>query len=160
MLSRQMMTLWCLLAIAAIPTASAQEGDAAIAEARALIQLERSDIIREEIYFTASEAAAFWPVYEAYVADGQAARDRYAGLVATFVAAYNDAAVTPELASRMVDEHLAFKQEQLAVKQRYVPKFRAVLPPLKAARFYQLDNKIDVEIEAELALYIPLVDPV
>jgi hypothetical protein len=39
-----------------------------------------------------------------------------------------------------------------------VPRFREVLPVLKVARFYQLENKMDAEIDAQLALVIPLVE--
>ena len=35
---------------------------------------------------------------------------------------------------------------------------RKVLPELKGARFYQLENKIDAKGDAELAFFVPLVE--
>ena len=46
----------------------------------------------------------------------------------------------------------------LKVQQQYVRKFRKILPIRKAARFFQLENKIDAEIDAELAMTVPLIE--
>ncbi len=159
MFSRSVLPATLLMLLGLALPASAQQ-DAELDDARAILSAERSDIIREEIYLTEAEASAFWPVYEAYVAELETVRKPYAAMVSEYVRAYEEAAVTPEFAVQLVDRHLAFKGDVLAIKQRFLPKFRAVLPPLKAARFYQLENKIDAEIDAELALFIPLIDPV
>jgi len=37
-----------------------------------------------------------------------------------------------------------------------VPRFQSVLPARKVARFFQIDNKLDKKIQAELAADIPL----
>ena len=42
----------------------------------------------------------------------------------------------------------------------YLDDFRKALPARKAARFYQLENKMDAELQSQLALIIPLIDPV
>jgi hypothetical protein len=36
--------------------------------------------------------------------------------------------------------------------------FRTVLPVQEVARFYQLENKMDAEVDAQLALAIPLLE--
>jgi hypothetical protein len=48
----------------------------------------------------------------------------------------------------------------LKIKQKYLQDFREALPARKAARFYQLENKMDAELKSQLALIIPLIDPV
>jgi hypothetical protein len=40
-----------------------------------------------------------------------------------------------------------------------LPTFKKSLPALKVARFYQLENKIEAEIDAQLALAVPLIEP-
>ena len=42
----------------------------------------------------------------------------------------------------------------------YLGDFRKALPARKAARFYQLENKMQAELESQLALIVPLIDPV
>jgi hypothetical protein len=47
----------------------------------------------------------------------------------------------------------------LGVKLRktYLPKFRQALPEKKAARYYQIENKINAALNYELAANIPLM---
>ena len=49
-------------------------------------------------------------------------------------------------------------EDWLRVQQKFVRKFRKVLPEVKVARFYQLENKMDAEVEAQLAVVVPLVE--
>jgi hypothetical protein len=46
----------------------------------------------------------------------------------------------------------------MEVRKRYVSEFAKILPMLKVARFYQLENKLAADVEAELALLVPLVE--
>jgi hypothetical protein len=43
------------------------------------------------------------------------------------------------------------------VKSRYVPRFKKVMSARKVARFFQVDNKLDAAINADLVEQIPLV---
>lgn len=148
-----------------IGAAMAQQADGSIvddpglAKARAVLQAGREDIIRQEIYLTASEAEAFWPVYRDYVADLQPLRDRRTEAIAAYLLAYDAGTLSAADAEKLVDEHLDWQASVLEIKRRHLENVRRVLPPLKAARFYQLENKLDAEQEAQLAVFVPLIDP-
>ena len=129
------------------------------AEARALIRAGRKDIVREEMQLSQEEQAEFWSAYDSYRADLNPISDRYAALVTTYVEAYRAGAVTEKFANKLIDDYLDIQSEILDVRKKHLRIFRKALPALKAARFYQLENKIDAELEAQLALVIPLIDP-
>jgi hypothetical protein len=57
----------------------------------------------------------------------------------------------------MLDEHLAIERDRAALLQSYRAKFGAVLPLLKVARYYQIENKIRAALNYELAAGIPLM---
>jgi hypothetical protein len=42
------------------------------------------------------------------------------------------------------------------VRQKHVKIFKKLLPPVKVARFFQLENKLDAVVNYELAQSIPL----
>jgi len=147
------------LALAQTTGTSTQE-DQRLANARALLQAERAEIIKDEILFTEAESEVFWPAYEAYLADLVVIRDRHARLIQQYLEAYYDGEVSEKFASGMVDDYLEIRADVLKVQKKHLRKFRRILPARKVARFYQLENKINVETEAQLALVIPLVDPV
>ena len=124
------------------------------------LQIGRRETIRAEIYFTKDEAAAFWPAYDAYVADMQPVRDRRVKMIRRYLQAYNDGSVSEDFAVELVDEDLAIKTEMLKIRKKHLERIRKILPPFKAARFYQLENKLDAEINGQLARDLPLIDPV
>lgn len=134
--------------------------DPALGEARLLLQAGREDIIRDEIRFTESEALAFWPAYDSYHIEIMAVRDRHSKLVVSYLKAYRAGSVSEEYAEQVVDDYLDIKSELLKIQKKHLKSFRKALPARKAARFYQLENKLDAELEVQLAHFVPLIDPV
>ncbi len=137
-------------------TGASNEMDAA----RALLISGREDIVREEMRFSEDEAAAFWPLYNSYQADIRVINDRYASLLTSYLGAYRAGTVSEVMANQIVDDYLEIQEDILKIKQNYLDDFRKALPARKAARFYQLENKMQAELESQLALIVPLIDPV
>ncbi len=129
-------------------------------DARALLQMGRIEIIKEEMRFTEDEAAAFWPVYDEYQSDLTEVRNRYADLLTTYSDAYRAGTVSEEFAEQLIDDYLDIQDDLIKIKRKYLGTFRNALPVRKVTRFYQLENKIDAELKARLALVVPLIDPV
>lgn len=147
------------LALAQGSTAAAN-ASAEMQNARALLNVAREEIINEEMRFSEEEAAVFWPVYERYRSDLQAVRDRFAEVLTSYSDAYRAGTVSEDQANRIVEDYLDMEGDVLRIKKDYLDDFRSVLPARKAARFYQIENKMDIELEYQLSLIVPLVDPV
>jgi hypothetical protein len=130
-----------------------------VAAGRAMVQAGREELLRSELQFTDEEAAAFWPVYESYQVKSAAIMDRYTALLTDYIDRYERYDLNDEYAIDLLDEYFGIKQELLDVQTNYVPKFLAVLPALKVAQFFQLENKIRAEIDSQLAIAIPLIEP-
>jgi len=129
-----------------------------LANARAMLQAGRADIIREDLRMTDSESAEFWPVYDKYHEDIMVVRDRQATMIADFLKTYRHGALTNEYAEDLLKEHLEIESELLKIRKEFVRRFNKVLPAVKVARFYQLENKMDADIDVQLALFIPLAE--
>jgi hypothetical protein len=121
---------------------------------RAAIQLRRQAIVTASMDLEPKEAEAFWPLYREYRWAMMTVNDRLAKLINEFLSQH--ARLTDETATRMLDEYNAIERDRTGVKARYVPRFRAVMPPTKVARFFQVEHKLDAVINAELAQLIPL----
>ncbi len=65
--------------------------------------------------------------------------------------------MTDDQAKPLLAELLATEREQLRLKEAYVKKFSAVLPPKKTTRYFQLENKIQAVIDYDRAKKIPIV---
>jgi hypothetical protein len=139
---------------------SAAHATSEMQQARALLNTGREDIIREEIRLSDDESAAFWPLYKRYQADLQIVRDRYADLLTSYLDAYRAGTVSEEMADLIIDDYLQIQVDILNIKKEYLSDFRKALPARKAARFYQLENKMELGLESQLSMIIPLIDPV
>ncbi|HSG59492.1 MAG TPA: hypothetical protein VLA06_08170 [Woeseiaceae bacterium] len=141
------------------PDASMLE-DQLLADARALLQAGRREIIADELRLTDAEAEDFWPVYDAYHAAVMEVRDRQAEVIGVYLKRYRAGDVSEDYAEDLLEQGLDVKQDLLKVQDRYLKRFKKTLPIRKLVRFYQLENKMDAEIDAQLAILVPLMDPV
>jgi hypothetical protein len=57
----------------------------------------------------------------------------------------------------MLDDYLDIQKKKIALKKKYVKKFKKVLTPKKLVQYYQTENKLDTIIMMELAAEVPLV---
>lgn len=138
---------------------SGASADQSLEQGRAMIREGRLELIRSELHFTEAEASAFWPIYEQYRGEIDAIQDRYAAMVKEYLERYEAADLTNEYADELMATFFSTRRGRLDVQEKYLPRFRAVLPALKVARLFQIEHKISAEIDAQLALVVPLVDP-
>ena len=62
-----------------------------------------------------------------------------------------------EFNKKLMDEYMVIETLGPKLRQTYLPKFRKVLPEVKVARYYQIENKINAALMYELAKNIPLL---
>jgi len=122
---------------------------------RAVIQIKRQAIVTGAMDLKEAEAQAFWPLYRDYRTEMFKVNDRYVTALVTYLDNYDN--LSDQLADKLLNDYLSIEKARLDVKAKYVPRFRKVLPSKKVVRFFQVDNKLDVLINAELASEIPLV---
>jgi hypothetical protein len=53
-------------------------------------------------------------------------------------------------------ETLAIEQAEVALKKKYLDKLNGIIPPIKAARYMQIENKLRAIVRFDLAGNIPL----
>ena len=122
---------------------------------REKIKADKKLVVAEAMALTETESKAFWPVYEAYQADNNKINQRTVKLIQDYAAGYK--AMTDEVAGKLLDEAIAIEKDRAFLFATYRPKFSAVLPATKVARYYQIENKIRAAISYELAEKIPLM---
>ena len=122
---------------------------------REKLRADKKLLVAEQMQLTEAEAAKFWPVYEAFQADLAKIADRALSLVTYYSNNYKS--MTDSAATRMVSDYLAMERDRAALLDSYRSKFSAVLPPIKVARYYQVENKIRAVLNYELAKSIPMM---
>jgi hypothetical protein len=139
------------------PAAGAQTVDqwSAVQQLQADIKADRQAVVTLNLPLTEAEAKAFWPIYREYRTEMERLSDRTVKLIAAYAA--NFTLMNDERATAFFNEWLAIERERSGIRDKYVPRFRGVLPGQKAARYFQIENKLDAIINLQLASEIPLV---
>ncbi len=132
---------------------------AELAAARQLVQAERVAVITEEMRFTDEESAAFWPLYEKYHDEMLVVQNRYAEMIADYVGKYYDARLTDADAKSVLADYFDIKDDLHRIQKSYVSRFEKIMSSRNVMRFYQLENKIQADIDSALAIMIPLAEP-
>jgi hypothetical protein len=143
-----------VLMLFAAPAARAQV-QSEIALTRADIQAERQALVAENLPLTEDQAKVFWPMYRTYREELAKLGDRFVALIEDYAKNYET--MTDPQASTMIKEFLKIQKEEVAIKTAWVPKFEKILPAKAVARFFQIENKLDIIVRAEVAAEIPLV---
>jgi len=112
-------------------------------------------VVATALALTEGEAKVFWPVYNAYQSDMITHYDKLLGLIDRFDKSYDT--MTDQTATQLLNEYLALEANHVALLKAYVPRFQRVLPALKVARLYQVENKMRALVNYDLARQIRLV---
>jgi hypothetical protein len=121
---------------------------------RADIQADRKAIVAANLSLTDAQGAAFWPLYQEYRGEMSKIGDRTIKLVTDYAKSYD--ALTDVQATALMTEHLAIQRDTIKVKDKYRPRFEKVIPPKLVLRFYQVENRLDVILQAGVLSEIPL----
>jgi hypothetical protein len=119
------------------------------------LRRQKQKLIAENLPMTESEAVKFWAVYNRYAEElRQINDDKY-----RLVREYGE-----QLGTISNDQALIYIRRWLEVdsqihdlRLKYVPQVSQVLPGKKAATFFQLDRRISIMIDLQLASQMPLV---
>jgi len=150
-----------VVALAAAPV-FAQTKPAAAAPAdnmqilREKLKADKKVLVAENLSLTEAEAKKFWPVYEAYQKELHKINDQTVMVLVDYAKEFNAKTLTDAKASALLDRSVAVEEAELKLKRALIPKVRAVLPGIKAARYIQIENKIRALVKYEIAAEVPL----
>jgi hypothetical protein len=121
---------------------------------REMINNERQALVTRAMDLTPAEMQRFWPLYRQYRVAASKVGDRIVTLITTYADNYQN--LTDKVADKLLTEFVHIEAERARLKTQYLPKFKKILPPKKVARFYQIENKLDTALLADISEAIPL----
>jgi Spy/CpxP family protein refolding chaperone len=145
-------------ATTACPLAAAQDTAAAIADLQAMQQAARKDkraLVNEKLQLTPAEAKNFWPVYDNLQRElTRLNRERN---VALETLANRDRPPSDAYAKQIVNDLMTTEEQEIKALRKAANASMKALPPRKAARYLQLENKLRAVQDYEIAVAFPLV---
>jgi Spy/CpxP family protein refolding chaperone len=142
------------------PTAEATDqapSDDDISLFRKDVRSLRKQIIAANLDLTDTEAQQFWPIFDRYTAEMRKLFDRKFEVLKEYAANYDT--ITDEQADTYIQGRAAVEESILQLRLKYIPIFRKVLSGKTAALFVQLDWRLGLVIDLQLASQVPLIQP-
>ena len=134
--------------------ASAQSDQDLIEVARSVVTADRKAVVVATMELTEAESKDFWPLYREYRAAMDKINDQLMDLVLAYAKAYPD--IPEPDAKHMLDIYTSLQQKHVTERAAYIKKFENILPVTKALRFAQVETRLDLVIQLNLAARIPL----
>jgi hypothetical protein len=127
--------------------------DSYIESVRADLHADKVAIITKAMNFNDKDGAAFWPIYKKYSYDLSKVDDQRVQLIKEYAQEYNT--LTDAQAKDMADRLFKYQSARLDVKKKYFKEFNKVLPAVTVVKFYQLENRLELLVNLQLASDLP-----
>jgi len=109
----------------------------------------KTQLVTEAMNFTESESKIFWPVYRRYEADLASIKNQRVALSKEY--ALKASTMSDSDAKSMLDKALDLESGRVQLKKDYAQEFqRKGLSPTTTARFFQLEDGLDVMLDLKL----------
>lgn len=151
---RRSTSLLALAALLAAPATAAAQAATDIAITKQQVQTERQQIVAQNLPLTDAQATGFWPLYQEYrLAVGKLADQRIA-LITTPTA--GDTATSKEIQDRLT-KWVSIGGQYAKLQGDWIKKFEPVIGAKGTLRFYQIETRLDLIVQAAIASEIPLM---
>ena len=121
------------------------------------IRSARKKIVADNLPLTETEATRFWPLYDKYIAETIKVNDVRYALIKEYV--QNSQTMTDKQADSFIRRWLALDQDNTQLRLKFIPEFEKVVSYQKTALFFQIDRRIGMMIELQLASQFSLLNP-
>lgn len=130
--------------------------DEQIAMLRSDLRSSRKQVVAANMKLTDAEAEKFWPIYDQYVKELVDINNAKYALIKEYL---QDASMTDEQADSLSKRWVEVDASVVQLRLKYIPIFRRALSAKGTAMFFQLDRRVQMMIDLQLASVIPLVQP-
>ncbi|MFN6090324.1 MAG: hypothetical protein ACK47E_16385 [Cyclobacteriaceae bacterium] len=122
---------------------------------RSAFQLEKKALVADYLQMSNDEAEKFWPIYNQYEAQRIDAFTRRFKLIDTYLVNI-EKGIAEVHADEMVKESAAIQKMELELRQKYYKLIKKSISLPVAARFYQVEDAINVAVRNELYGNLPV----
>jgi len=139
------------------PTSAQDPVDEDIKLFRKDLRSLRKQIIAANMGLSDKEAEQFWPVFERYTQELVAKQDEKYALLKQYAQDYTT--MTDADAEKYIRGRASVDQDILQIRLKYFPLFRKVLSGKSTALFFQLDWRLGLIMDLQLASQTPVIEP-
>ncbi len=121
------------------------------------IRSQKKQLIAANMTLTDQEATKFWPIYDQYTAELVKINNAKYDAIQKYAQGY--ATLTDDQALALTSQVIGVELGVAQLRQKYQPLFAKVISGKKTAMFFQIDRRLGLLIDVQLASVVPLVEP-
>ena len=121
------------------------------------VRSQKKQIIAANLQLTDKEAEQFWPVYDQYTAELVKINDAKYSALKQYANSYDT--MSDAQAASLTKQILGVDDSVAQLRVRYMPIVGKVLSGKKTALFFQLDRRLVMLIDLQLAAAVPMLEP-
>jgi hypothetical protein len=149
-----------LVATLALPSlaAFAQDNstlDSDIQVLRSDLRAQKTQIISDQLKLSDTEAKSFWPIYREYETELSKLNDEKVAILKDYATSYDN--MTDTQIQALADRSFKLESRRTDLKQKYFKKISKAVSPKTAARFIQLENRLDLLLNLQIADSVPML---
>jgi hypothetical protein len=137
-----------------VPAQDKPDAERSSAEWLVLIQADKKAIVGRSMDLTPEESAKFWPLYDGFQRELAVPQNTVTRVLLDYIAAGHT--LTDANAKRLIEQMHSAEKEELRLREKHFRQLLRVLPARKAARYVQIENKIQAVVRYESAKAVPL----
>jgi len=156
----------CLFTVSAIAWTAAQQKKPAPSPAetpiedvlkavRSDLQGDRADIIAKNMTLNSEVAARFWPMYKDYQVEQNAIMDEQLKGIQRYIESFDT--LDDAGAMGLITAHFTRDERMNALRQKWFGEFQKVLGTKQAVRAMQIDRRLSLVAQLEIAAKLPLI---
>jgi len=154
----------CLVSLSMSPVSAQQQVnraavaptsiDEVLQAVRSDLQGERADVMAKNLTLTAAQAAKFWPMFEAYQKEQNVIIDDQLKGIQHFIEDFEGLDDASALA--LITTHFDRDDKMTALRRKWLKDFQGVLGTKLAVRMMQIDRRLSLVQQLQIASKIPL----
>jgi len=130
--------------------------DAAQQLQRANLRSQKKQIINNSLSLSTEQAKAFWSIYDKYEVEFTKINDSRLAIISDYLNHYKN--LSSEKAAELINRMMEVQRQRHELKRNYVRELGKIMPSKQALRLLLLESQMDLQVDAQIAMQIPLAD--
>jgi len=118
------------------------------------LRSQKKQLVAQNLNLTDQEATKFWPIYDQYTAELVKINNKKYAVIQQYANGYGT--LSGEQAMSLMKQWMEVDIAAAQLRAKYLPIVAQAIGPAKAATFAQIDRRIALMIELQLASRLPL----
>ncbi|HPM29163.1 MAG TPA: hypothetical protein PLJ60_02405 [Chryseolinea sp.] len=122
---------------------------------RDVFKLEKKATVAEFLQLSNDDATKFWPIYDQYEIERSKIGSKRIQLITDYVEKY--ATMDDVSLDKLVEESGSIQKSEIALREKFYKKIKKEISTSIGARFYQIEDAINISVRMSLYQELPML---